>query len=176
VTPEPVISESAEDLYENAPCGYIVAGPDRSIINVNATLLAWLGYERNALTGKPFTDLLAVGSLIHYETHFAPLLQLEGQLAGVTVDLVTADGTRLPVFVTANTKSDTDGSGSKANARGSRCSRGPCSARCCRPCFHLPRVWRRLLTTTPLPPTMSEGISTTCSRSHMTSGPSSSAT
>jgi phosphoserine phosphatase RsbU/P len=109
VTPEPVLSDIAEDLYDNAPCGYVVAGPDRSIMSVNATLLAWLGYERNVLTGKPFTDLLAVGSLIHYETHFAPLLQLQGQLAGVTVDLVTADGGRLPVFVSANVKFDADG-------------------------------------------------------------------
>jgi sigma-B regulation protein RsbU (phosphoserine phosphatase) len=60
VTPEPILRESAGDLYENAPCGYIVAAPDRSIVNVNATLLAWLGYERNTLIGKPFTDLLAV--------------------------------------------------------------------------------------------------------------------
>jgi sigma-B regulation protein RsbU (phosphoserine phosphatase) len=109
VTPESVGSEIASDLYENAPCGYVVAGPDRSIINVNATLLSWLGYERNALIGKPFTDLLAVGSLMHYETHFAPLLQVEGELAGVTVDLVAADGSRVPVFVTANVKCDTDG-------------------------------------------------------------------
>jgi len=105
----PIGSDIASDLYENAPCGYVVARPDRSIVNVNATLLAWLGYERNALIGKPFTDLLAVGSLMHYETHFAPLLQVEGQLAGVTVDLVAADGSRLPVFVTANIKCDTDG-------------------------------------------------------------------
>lgn len=109
MTTEPVLSESAGDLYENAPCGYVVAGPDRRIVNVNTTLLTWLGYERNALIGRPFTDLLAVGSLIHYETHFAPLLQLQGQLAGVTVDLKTADGSRLPVFVTANVKSDGDG-------------------------------------------------------------------
>jgi sigma-B regulation protein RsbU (phosphoserine phosphatase) len=108
VTTEPVFSGGAEDLYENAPCGYIVARPDRSIINVNATLLTWLGYERNTLIGKPFTDLFAVGSRIHYETHFAPLLQLQGQLAGVIVDLVTADGDRLPVFLTANVKFDGD--------------------------------------------------------------------
>ena len=109
MTPEPVLSDSATDLYENAPCGYVVAGPDRSIISVNATLLGWLGYERSTLLTKPFTDLLAVGSLIHFETHFAPLLQLQGKLAGVTVDLVAADGSRLPVFVTANVKSDVDG-------------------------------------------------------------------
>ena len=109
MTPDPVDSESVADLYQNAPCGYLVAAPDRSIIDVNATLLSWLGYERNALISKPFTDLLAVGSLMHFETHFAPLLQLQGQLAGVTVDLVAADGSRLPVFVTANIKVDTDG-------------------------------------------------------------------
>ncbi|BBX45016.1 SpoIIE family protein phosphatase [Mycobacterium cookii] len=109
MTPEPVAGETAEDLYENAPCGYIVARPDRSIVTVNGTLLAWLGYERNALIDKPFTDLLATGSLIHYETHFAPLLQLQGRLAGVTVDVVTASGIRLPVFLTANIKADDDG-------------------------------------------------------------------
>jgi sigma-B regulation protein RsbU (phosphoserine phosphatase) len=103
------LDESIEDLYENAPCGYIVARPDRRIIRANATLLAWLGYERNTLNDRPFTDLLAVGSRIHYETHFAPLLQLQGRLAGITVNLVTAEGARLPVFLTANVKSDTDG-------------------------------------------------------------------
>lgn len=101
--------ESIEDLVENAPCGYVVARPDRRITKVNGTLLTLLGYERKALIDKPFTDLLAVGSRIHYETHFAPLLQLQGQLAGITVDMVSVDGTRLPVFLTANVKSDSDG-------------------------------------------------------------------
>jgi sigma-B regulation protein RsbU (phosphoserine phosphatase) len=105
----PAEALSTEDLYENAPCGYIVARPDRSIVSVNATLLAWLGYERKTLIDKPFTDLLAVGSRIHYETHFAPLLQLHGELMGITVDLVTAEGTRVPVFLTANIKSDVNG-------------------------------------------------------------------
>jgi phosphoserine phosphatase RsbU/P len=118
VTPEPervlspqpdILGESAEELYENAPCGYIVARPDRSVITVNSTLLAWLGHERNALIDKPFTDLLAVGSRIHYETHFAPLLQMHGELAGISVDLVTAEGARLPAFLTANVKSDVNG-------------------------------------------------------------------
>ncbi len=86
-----------------------MARPDRGIIKVNGTLLAWLGHQRKTLIDKPFTDLLAVGSRIHYETHFAPLLQVQGQLAGITVDLVTAEDARLPVFLTANIKSGTDG-------------------------------------------------------------------
>jgi phosphoserine phosphatase RsbU/P len=98
-----------EDLYENAPCGYISAGADRRIIAVNGTLIRWLGYERSALVGKPFTELLAAGSRIHYETHFAPLLQLNGEISGLAVDLVTAGGARVPAFITANVKSDVDG-------------------------------------------------------------------
>ena len=114
MTPEPDCASpaevlSTEDLYENAPCGYIVAKLDRSIISVNATLLAWLGHQRKTLIDKPFTELLAVGSRIHYETHFAPLLQLHGELTGISVDLVTAEGTRLPAFLTANVKSDLNG-------------------------------------------------------------------
>jgi sigma-B regulation protein RsbU (phosphoserine phosphatase) len=98
-----------EDLYENAPCGYISAGADRRIIAVNATLLRWLGYERSALVGKPFTELFATGSRIHYETHFAPLLQLRGEISGLAVDLVTGSGARVPAFITANVKKDVDG-------------------------------------------------------------------
>jgi sigma-B regulation protein RsbU (phosphoserine phosphatase) len=97
------------DFYENAPCGYIFAGADRRITAVNATLLRWLGYERNALVGKPFTELLTAGSRIHYETHFGPLLQLNGEISGITVDLVAVNGARLPVFLTANVKSDGEG-------------------------------------------------------------------
>jgi sigma-B regulation protein RsbU (phosphoserine phosphatase) len=97
------------DLYENAPCGYISADAHRRIISVNATLLRWLSYERSALVGKPFTDLLTTGSRIHYETHFGPLLRLNREISGITVDLVTANGARLPVFITANVKPDGDG-------------------------------------------------------------------
>jgi sigma-B regulation protein RsbU (phosphoserine phosphatase) len=101
--------DSVEDLYENAPCGYISTSPDGRIAKINTTLSIWLGYDRNALLGKPFTDLLTAGGRIHYETHFAPLLRMKGQLSGITVELVAADGKRLPVFVTANVKTDADG-------------------------------------------------------------------
>jgi sigma-B regulation protein RsbU (phosphoserine phosphatase) len=100
---------SAEDLYENAPCGYISTDADRRIITVNATLSRWLGYAPGALVGRPFTDLLTVGSRIHYETHFSPLLHVDAQFSGVSAELVSADGVRLPVFISANAKTGADG-------------------------------------------------------------------
>ena len=54
-------------------------------------------------------DLLTAGGRIHYETHFGPVLQMSGELTGVTVDFVTTDGTRLPMFLTANVKTGPDG-------------------------------------------------------------------
>lgn len=97
-----------EDLYENAPCGYLSTRPDGRIAAINATLAGWLGYGQDVLLGQPFTDLLTAGGRIHHESHFAPLLQLSGQLNGISVDLVCADGSRLPVFITANVRTDGD--------------------------------------------------------------------
>ncbi|WP_415973643.1 SpoIIE family protein phosphatase [Rhodococcus sp. 077-4] len=99
----------AEDLYENAPCGYLSVYPDMNIARLNATLANWLGYEVDSLIGTDFTQLLTVGGRIHYETHFGPILRMYGQLDGIALDFVTADRRRLPVFVTANVKTDETG-------------------------------------------------------------------
>ena len=46
-----LLEDSTEDLYENAPCGYLSTFPDGQIARVNATLLSWLGYTRGELVG-----------------------------------------------------------------------------------------------------------------------------
>jgi sigma-B regulation protein RsbU (phosphoserine phosphatase) len=95
---------SFEDFWDNAPSGHVVADRDGRIIRVNNTLARWLGYERNLLSGKLFNELLTAGGRILYDTHFGPLLRIGGDLNGVTVDVVTADGSRMPMFLTANVK------------------------------------------------------------------------
>jgi len=99
---------TVEDYWEHAPSGQVIADPDGRMIRANATLLGWLGHDPNTLSGKPFTDLLTVSGRILYDTHFGPLLNMGGELNGVTVDMVTADGRRLPMFLTANVKTDAD--------------------------------------------------------------------
>lgn len=104
-----MIDANIEDLWEHAPSGHLIADPGGRILRANATLLRWLGYEPDELRGKLIGDLLTPGGRIHYDTHFGPLLRMKGELAGVTVDLVTAQGTRLPMFLTANVKTGEDG-------------------------------------------------------------------
>jgi phosphoserine phosphatase RsbU/P len=95
-----LLEDSAEDLYENAPCGYLSTLLDGQIAKINGTLLSWLGYTRDELVGRRcFSDLLTVGGQIYHETHFAPLLTMQGHIGGVALELKTADGARLPVLV-----------------------------------------------------------------------------
>lgn len=105
-----LLEDSAEDLYENAPCGYLSTLLDGEIAKINNTLLEWLGYEREQMVGRMrFPDVLTVGGKLYYETHFSPLLRMRGQLTGVALDLVTAGGERLPVLVTSTIKTGSDG-------------------------------------------------------------------
>lgn len=105
-----LLEDSAEDLYENAPCGYLSTLLDGKIAKVNTTLLNWLGYQRGDLVGrKQFSDLLTVGGRLYHETHFAPLLRMQGEISGIALELKAADGSRLPVLVTSTVKTGSDG-------------------------------------------------------------------
>ncbi|GAC1406025.1 MAG: SpoIIE family protein phosphatase [Mycobacterium sp.] len=104
-----MIPPSAEQFWEMAPCGHVIAQLNGRILRANTTLARWLGYDPDALRGKSFSDLLTVSGRILYDTHFGPLLRMGGDLNGVTVDLQTAEETRLPMFLTANVVTGTDG-------------------------------------------------------------------
>ncbi len=102
--------DSPEDLYENAPCGYLSTLLDGQIAKVNTTLLNWLGYQRGDLVGRRrFSDLLTVGGRLYHETHFAPLLRMQGEISGIALEMAAADGSRLPVLVTSTVKTGSDG-------------------------------------------------------------------
>lgn len=98
-----------EDLFEDAPCGYIAADKNGWISRANRTLANWLGTDPGALAGRRFSDLLTVGGKLFYETHFAPLLRMQGSFSEVALDLCCADGKKLPVLVSAVERRDDDG-------------------------------------------------------------------
>ena len=101
--------EDLEDLFENAPCGYLSMWPDGRIAKVNATLCDWLGRPREAILGKRLRDLLNVAGSIFYETHFAPMLRMQGYFHEVALDMVRADGSVMPVLANAAERRDTSG-------------------------------------------------------------------
>jgi PAS domain S-box-containing protein len=69
-------------------------------VRVNGTFLRWTGYRREELLGvKRFQDLLSPGGRIYHETHYAPMLRMQGNVREIAVDIVAADRRRLPMLV-----------------------------------------------------------------------------
>ncbi len=97
-----LLDESTDDLYEHAPCGYLSLLPDGVLGRVNTTFVEWTGFNKEELVGRRrFLDLLTIGGRIYYETHFQPLLRMQGQVREIAFELTRRNGDRLPVLVNA---------------------------------------------------------------------------
>ncbi|NML04156.1 PAS domain-containing sensor histidine kinase [Sphingomonas sp. G-3-2-10] len=98
-----------EDLFETAPCGYLLTDRDGRLVRANRTFANWIGSSPDALCGKRLPELLTVPGKIFYETHFAPTLRMQGRLDEIALDLVTADQRKLSVLVNASEARRADG-------------------------------------------------------------------
>jgi serine/threonine-protein kinase RsbW len=104
------IEESAEELYEEAPCGYLSTLPDGTIMRANRTFLAWTGHAREEVVGQVrFQDLLTTGGRIFHETHIAPLLRMQGAVRELAVDVRRPSADPLPALLNVSAVIDDDG-------------------------------------------------------------------
>ncbi len=84
--------------------------PDWTILRVNGTFEELTGLRREDLVGaRRLPDLLTAGGRIYHETHLAPLLAMQGWVRTIAVEVVRADGTRLPALVSSVLLRDADG-------------------------------------------------------------------
>jgi PAS domain S-box-containing protein len=101
-----LLQQTAEELFENAPCGYLSTLPDGTIVQANQTFAKMTGYTLEwLLAGQRFSELLSIPGRIYHDTHFGPLLQMQGFVKEVAFDLLRSDQHRLPVLVNAVQKS-----------------------------------------------------------------------
>lgn len=91
----------ALSAVEDAPCGLVHADEDGAIRWANRTFRRWTGFTAADLAGKRFQDLLTMGGRIFHQTHWHPLLLMQGSVSEVKVELVQRDGEVLPVMVNA---------------------------------------------------------------------------
>lgn len=109
--PEDPGAQDFAALYDEAPCGLLVTDDDGTIRLVNATFCRWLGLERDALVGKVrFQDLLTMGARIFHQTHWAPLLRMQGSVGEVKLDAALAGGRKLPMVMNVLRRERADGS------------------------------------------------------------------
>ena len=106
--------ESAEELYENAPCGYISFLADGTIFRINNTLLHLLGYKDKdeVVQVKKIQDLFRIGGKIYFETHFFPLVKMQGFIKEINFDLLKKDGSYFPALLNVNQISFDEGTSS----------------------------------------------------------------
>jgi PAS domain S-box-containing protein len=88
--------KSALDLYDNAPCGSVSFQNDGLILDLNKTLAVWLGYSKEELIKKrTLPSLFKIGGQIFFETHFFPLIKMQGFIKEVYFDIVKKDKSTL---------------------------------------------------------------------------------
>ena len=91
---------SADELYENAPAGLLVLGPRGTILRANRTFCRWLGLQPGDLVGHTrLQELLTVGGRMFHQTHWLPLLEMQGSLSEVRLDFKRSDGTAVPMML-----------------------------------------------------------------------------
>ena len=98
-----------EDLFENAPCGYVTLLPNGRIERVNKTLLGWTGHAAEQMTGRRFSDFLNIAGRIYFETHIAPLLRMQGFFNEFAIDMVAAADEPLQMIANALEVRNADG-------------------------------------------------------------------
>lgn len=103
------VPASTDELYEDAPCAHLSTLPDGTIIRGNRTFMAWLGLAPEAVLGTRLQTLLTVGSRIYYETHYSPLLQMQGFVNEIALEMRAANGIVRPVVASARQVRDSQG-------------------------------------------------------------------
>lgn len=107
---EALLQYDPAELFERAPCGYVSTSPEGLIVAVNQTFLSWTGYTRSELVGRrSVQELLSPGGRIYYDTHFGPMLAMQGSVREIALELVRSDHGRIPVLINAVMDFDADG-------------------------------------------------------------------
>jgi PAS domain S-box-containing protein len=96
----------ADDLYNNAPCGYHSLDENGVLVRINDTELRWLGRTREEVAGKMrFQDLLSSQSRTLFERQF-PVLKALRLVENLEFELLRKDGSALSVLLSATALTD----------------------------------------------------------------------
>lgn len=90
------------ESLDEVPCGHLRTSEDGTILRANRMFCVWVGYTADELVGKRrFQDLLTMGGRIFHQTHWSPLLRMQGSLSEVKLEVQCADGSTIPMVLNA---------------------------------------------------------------------------
>ncbi|HRG08922.1 MAG TPA: CHASE3 domain-containing protein [Cyclobacteriaceae bacterium] len=103
-------SAEIQDLYNYAPCGYLSVDATTTLININQTLLDWMGYTASEVLKYP--DLLSEQSKNEFRSRFKYEIdeyQTKGYVNGLEFEFMRKDKSIFPVLVNATAVFDDSG-------------------------------------------------------------------
>ena len=98
-----------DPLLDTAPFGFLVVRDDGSVEAANRTVAEILDTPVDRLIGRHVDNLLSTPSRIFFQSHFFPILKLQGRVSEVYVTMVSAGGEEVPVLLNAARREGADG-------------------------------------------------------------------
>lgn len=85
--------------FDQLPCPVLVTDRAGVVQSANQSLLDLVGGVKDSWLSKPMDGMFPMASRIFLQTHIWPMLLREGQVREIRLQLMSADGKQLPVFV-----------------------------------------------------------------------------
>lgn len=101
---------SGAALLDGLPCGLITTDAGCRVLAANDTLGRWLDYDPHDLRQLHLRQLLTMGGRLFHQTHLAPLLQMQGSVGEVQLQLRHRSGNPLPMLTAITRSHDAHGS------------------------------------------------------------------
>ena len=90
------------DLFDGAPCGYVVLDDNGTIQRANSEFLRLVDASADEVVGRrTLSSLVSTGGRILLETHVRPILEHAGEVREIALELLRSDGGRVPVLLNA---------------------------------------------------------------------------
>jgi sigma-B regulation protein RsbU (phosphoserine phosphatase) len=87
-------------LFDEVPCGLLVVSTAGVILKVNRTFCNWVGYAAEELVQQvKLQSLFSMGARIFHQTHWLPMLEMQGSLSEVKLDMRKRDGQMFPALL-----------------------------------------------------------------------------
>ena len=97
-----------DNWFDAAPCGLARCDAQGAVIACNPGFVELLGRPLESVRGEALGDLLTPRSRLFYQVYTVPLLDLQGEVNELRLELVHADGRAIPVFCNARRRAGSD--------------------------------------------------------------------
>lgn len=97
--PSPFTCDIPTSYCDLLPCPLLLTDRKGLVLEVNQALCDLVGFDKNSWIAKSMETMFPKASTIFLQTHIWPMLLRESQIRELRLQLLTAEGKQVPVFV-----------------------------------------------------------------------------